>query len=82
MPRPDKDTRAAAKARIAELKTIRDKAHEAAEKAKADADEEMWKAIAAELDKGEALQLDAAEATAFSRDHIAKRTKQYRTTQD
>lgn len=82
MPRPDKETRAAAKARIAELKTIRDQAHEDAEKAKAAADEVMWQAIAAELDQGEALQLDAAEATAFSRDHIAKRTKQYRTTQD
>ncbi|WP_331724080.1 hypothetical protein [Streptomyces rubiginosohelvolus] len=82
MPRPDKETRAAAKARIAELKKIRDKAHEEAEEAKATADEVMWKAIAAELDTGEALQLDAAEATDFSRDHVAKRTKQYRTTQD
>ncbi|MZG04158.1 hypothetical protein [Streptomyces sp. SID5614] len=82
MPRPDKETRAAAKARIAELKKTRDQAHEEAEKAKATADEVMWKAIAAELDTGEALQLDAAEATDFSRDHVAKRTKQYRTTQD
>ncbi|MCX4707193.1 hypothetical protein [Streptomyces sp. NBC_01373] len=81
-PRPDKDTRDAATDRIAELKKIRDEAHEAAEKAKAEADEVMWKAIAAELDQGQALQLDAANATGFSRDHVLRRTKKYRTNQN
>ncbi|WP_030390479.1 hypothetical protein [Streptomyces sp. NRRL S-241] len=80
MPRPDEDTRTAAKARITELKKVRDQAHEEAEKAKATADEAMWAAIAAELDKGDALQRDAVEATGFSRDHVLKRTKQYRVT--
>jgi hypothetical protein len=82
MPRPDKDTRAAAKARIAELKKTRDEAHAAAERAKEQADEVMWKAIAAELDQGQALQLDAVEATGFSRDHVLRRTKKYRAKQD
>ncbi|MBD2829925.1 hypothetical protein ID875_21415 [Streptomyces globisporus] len=78
-PKPDQETRAAAKARIAEAKEIRDQAHEDAEKAKATADEVMWRAVAAELDADHALQLDAAAATGFSRDHILRRTKKYRT---
>lgn len=78
MPRPDQDTRTAAKARITELKKVRDQAHKVAEEAKATADEAMWQAIAAELDQGDALQLDAVEATGFSRDHVLKRTKPYR----
>ncbi|OUD03029.1 hypothetical protein [Streptomyces swartbergensis] len=81
-PRPNQEIRAAAKARIAELKKTRDEAHAAAERAKEQADEAMWKAIAAELDEGQALQLDAAEATGFSRDHVLRRTKKYRTNQD
>ncbi|MFE4265375.1 hypothetical protein [Streptomyces sp. NPDC056883] len=80
MPRPDEDTRTAAKARITEVKKVRDQAHEEAEKAKATADEAMWEAIAAELDQGDALQRDAVEATGFSRDHVLKRTKPYRKT--
>lgn len=77
MPRPTAEERAAAKARLADIKKIRDKAHEDAEKAKAAADEEMWQAVAAEVDAG-TVQLDAAEALDFSRDHVAKRTKPYR----
>lgn len=78
-PRPDQETRTAAKARIAALKAVRDQAHEDAEQAKATADEVMWRAIAAELDAGQALQLDVVAATEFSRDHILRRTKKYRT---
>ncbi|WP_030965632.1 hypothetical protein [Streptomyces sp. NRRL S-378] len=79
-PRPTDETRAAGRTRIAELKKARDRAHEEAEKAKSAADEQMWKDIAAELDGGEVLQRDVAEATGFSRDHVLKRTKQYRST--
>ncbi|MGD6765990.1 hypothetical protein ACOKM5_44415 [Streptomyces sp. BH097] len=78
MAKPTEETRTAAKARIAELKATRDQAHEDAEKAKTTADEAMWQAIAAELDAKSALQLDVAEVTGFSRDHVLKRTKQYR----
>ncbi|MFD5428507.1 hypothetical protein [Streptomyces sp. NPDC127084] len=81
-PRPDKETRAAAKERIAELKRVRDEAHAAADQAKEAADEVMWQAIAAELDQGQALQLDAVDATGFSRDHVLRRTKKYRTNQN
>jgi len=77
-PRPDHKTRAAAKDRITELKKVRDQVHADAEKAKASADEAMWKAIAAELDAGTALQLDVVDATGFSRDHVLRRTKPYR----
>ncbi|MEV5440802.1 hypothetical protein AB0K80_33085 [Streptomyces sp. NPDC052682] len=77
-PRPDQETRTAAKSRVAELKKTRDQAHEDAEKAKAAADESMWKDIAAELDAGNLLQLDVVEATGFSRDHVLRRTKPYR----
>ncbi|MEU9595047.1 MULTISPECIES: hypothetical protein [Streptomyces] len=75
---PDQESRTAAKARFTELKKVRDQAHEDAEKAKAAADEAMWKSIAAELDAGNALQLDVVEATGFSRDHVLRRTKPYR----
>ncbi|MEV6535960.1 hypothetical protein AB0M86_41405 [Streptomyces sp. NPDC051639] len=75
---PDQESRDAAKTRFTELKKVRDQAHEDAEKAKAAADEAMWKAIAAELDAGNALQLDVVEATGFSRDHVLRRTKQHR----
>ncbi|MFL4497483.1 hypothetical protein ACJ6WD_40535 [Streptomyces sp. VTCC 41912] len=78
MARPTQDTRDQAKARIAALKKTRDDAHAAADQLKEGADEVMWQAIAAELDEGQALQLDAAEATGFSRDHVLKRTKKYR----
>jgi len=78
MPRPDTNTRAAAKDRVAELKKVRDQKHEEAEKAKAAADEEMWKAIAAELDANTLLQADVCEATGFSRDHVLRRTKKHR----
>ncbi|MEU8718211.1 hypothetical protein [Streptomyces sp. NPDC048663] len=81
-PRPDQETRTAAKARITGLKQTRDQAHEDAEKAKADADEAMWQSIAAELDAGTLLQADVCEATGFSRDHVLRRTKKYRTNQD
>ncbi|MEV7595504.1 hypothetical protein AB0O42_35095 [Streptomyces sp. NPDC089922] len=77
---PDQETRAAAMTRVTELKKVRDQAHEDAEKAKAAADEVMWKAIAAELDAGNALQRDVVEATDFSRDHVLRRTKPYRKT--
>lgn len=76
--RPNQETRDAAKARITQIKKDRDQAHETAEKAKAAADESMWKAIAAELDADQVLQLDVVEATGFSRDHVLRRTKQYR----
>lgn len=82
MPRPDNDTRTAAKDRIAELKKTRDQKHEDAEKAKAAADEDMWKAIAAELDANTLLQADVCEATGFSRDHVLRRTKKYRAKQN
>ncbi|MET9366086.1 hypothetical protein ABZX93_35020 [Streptomyces sp. NPDC006632] len=75
---PDKTSRTEAKSRFTELKKVRDQAHEEAEKTKSAADEAMWKAIAAELDAGNALQVDAAEATGFSRDHVLKRTRPYR----
>ncbi|MFJ4343251.1 hypothetical protein [Streptomyces sp. NPDC088915] len=78
-PRPDQETRTAAKARITALKALRDQAHVEADKSKASADEEMWRAIAAELDAGRALQLDVVAATDFSRDHVLRRTKKYRT---
>jgi hypothetical protein len=78
MAKPDEDTRTAAKDRITALKKVRDQAHEDAETAKAAADEVMWKDIAAELDAKTALQLDVVEATGFSRDHVLRRTKQYR----
>ncbi|MET8566071.1 hypothetical protein ABZV75_37995 [Streptomyces flaveolus] len=78
MAAPDQETRAAAKARFTELKKVRDQAHADAEKAKAAADEAMWKSIAAELDAGNALQLDVVEATGFSRDHVLRRTRPYR----
>ncbi|MFE7056037.1 hypothetical protein ACFVAO_12565 [Streptomyces californicus] len=78
-PKPDEATRAAAKARITDVKKTRDQAHEDAEQAKATADEAMWRAIAAELDAGQALQLDVVAATGFSRDHVLRRTKKYRT---
>lgn len=81
-PRPDQETRTAAQARITGLKQTRDQAHEDAEKAKADADEAMWQSIAAELDAGTLLQADVCEATGFSRDHVLRRTKKYRTNQD
>lgn len=76
--RPDQETRDAAKVRITGLKEARDKAHEDADKAKTAADEAMWKAIAAELDADQVLQLDVVEATGFSRDHVLRRTKPYR----
>ncbi|MEV0693028.1 hypothetical protein [Streptomyces sp. NPDC050388] len=75
---PNQESRDAAKGRFTELKKVRDQAHEDAEKAKAAADEAMWKAIAAELDAGNALQLDVVDATGFSRDHVLRRTKPYR----
>lgn len=78
MPRPGKEARAAARARITALKQTRDQAHDDAEQAKAAADEVMWQGIAAEINQGNALQTDAAEATGFSRDHILKRTKRHR----
>ncbi|MGW7268274.1 hypothetical protein [Streptomyces sp. NPDC054842] len=78
MAKPTEEARTAAKARIADLKKVRDQAHEDAEKAKADADEAMWQDIAAELDAKSVLQLDVVEATGFSRDHVLKRTKKYR----
>ncbi|MEU2086782.1 hypothetical protein ABZ569_33550 [Streptomyces albus] len=78
MPRPDEEARREAKQRITQLKTVRDQAHDEAEKAKQNADEEMWRAIAAELDAGNALQLDVVDATGFSRDHVLRRTKKYR----
>ncbi|MGI5444121.1 hypothetical protein ACQEV4_44300 [Streptomyces shenzhenensis] len=81
-PRPDQDTRDAAKTRVADLKKTRDQAHEDAEKAKLAADEQMWQRIAAELDAGTLLQADVCEATGFSRDHVLRRTKQYRTNQN
>ncbi|MYW70509.1 hypothetical protein GTY65_41665 [Streptomyces sp. SID8379] len=78
MAQPDKDTRAAATDRVAELKKVRDQAHADAENAKATADEAMWKAIAAELDAKTVLQRDVVEATGFSRDHVLRRTKPHR----
>ncbi|MFF0838248.1 hypothetical protein ACFYWF_35690 [Streptomyces sp. NPDC003344] len=78
-PRPSQETRDDAKQRVSALKKVRDQAHEDAEKAKAAADEQMWKDIAAELDAGTLLQADVCEATGFSRDHVLRRTKQYRT---
>lgn len=80
MARPTKEARAAARARIEALKRARDEAHAAAEQAKAAADAVMWQGIAAEIDQGNALQLDAVAATGFSRDHILRRTKQVRPT--
>jgi hypothetical protein len=82
MPRPDTETRATAKQRFADLKKVRDDAHQAAEQAKKDADEAMWKGIAAELDAGNALQTDVVDATGFSRDHVLRRTRPYRTAMD
>jgi hypothetical protein len=81
-PRPDQETRDAAKARVTGLKQTRDQAHEDAEKAKLAADEDMWQRIAAELDAGTLLQADVCEATGFSRDHVLRRTKKYRTNQN
>jgi hypothetical protein len=78
MPKPDPEVRADAKNRVTELKKARDQTHTDAEKAKTDADEKMWKAIAAELDEGSLLQRDVAEVTGFSRDHVLRRTKAYR----
>lgn len=81
-PRPTQETRDGAKQRVTALKKVRDQAHEDAEKAKAAADEQMWKDIAAELDTGTLLQADVCEATGFSRDHVLRRTKKYRTNQN
>ncbi|MBP5942592.1 hypothetical protein [Streptomyces acidiscabies] len=81
-PRPTQETRNEAKQRVTALKKIRDQAHEDAEKAKAAADEQMWKDIAAEQDAGTLLQADVCEATGFSRDHVLRRTKKYRTNQN
>jgi len=78
MPRPAKESRAAARDRIKALKQTRDEAHASAEQAKDAADEAMWQGIAAEIDQGHALQADAAEATGFHRDYILKRTKRIR----
>ncbi|MEV5204942.1 hypothetical protein [Streptomyces sp. NPDC053720] len=82
MARPDNETRTAAKERIKQTKATRDAAHQAAEEAKKKADEAMWKSIASELDANNLLQADVAEVTEFSRDHVLRRTKQYRTQQD
>lgn len=82
MPRPDNQTRTAAKKRFEDLKKVRDDAHQAAEQTKKDADEAMWKGIAAELDAGNALQADVADALGFSRDHVLRRTRPYRTSKD
>lgn len=78
MPKPTDEVRTLAKNRVTTLKAKRDKAHEEAEAAKAAADEEMWKAIADELERGQLLQRDVVEATGFSRDHVLRRTKPYR----
>jgi hypothetical protein len=79
-PRPDADTRAAARDQFAALRKTRDEAHEAADKAKADADATMWQAVADVLDAGTALQSDAAAALGFTRDHVAKQVARHRTT--
>ncbi|MGK4586027.1 hypothetical protein [Kitasatospora sp. HPMI-4] len=79
MPRPDQQTREAGRKRIEELKQIRDQAHEDADKAKATADKTMWRAIDALIAEGQVLQSDAASATGWTRDHVAKQTARYRT---
>ena len=77
-PRPDANTRAAARLRLSALREARDEQHEIADKAKADADAEMWEQVAAVLDAGEALQSDAAAALGFTRDHVAKQVARHR----
>ncbi|MFJ5122946.1 hypothetical protein [Kitasatospora sp. NPDC088548] len=77
MPRPDQTTRTEGRARIAALKKTRDKIHADAEKAKTDADAEMWAAIGELISTGQVLQSDAAAETGFTRDHVLKQTKRY-----
>ncbi|MET9399282.1 hypothetical protein [Kitasatospora sp. NPDC002965] len=77
-PRPNAETRRAAREAIEELKKVRDKAHADAEIAKVEADKAMWQAIDALIAQGKVLQSDAATATAYSRDHVAKQTARYR----
>ncbi|MFE2412331.1 hypothetical protein ACFVXG_38355 [Kitasatospora sp. NPDC058162] len=77
MPRPDQTTRTEGRAHIAALKKRRDKIHADAEKAKTDADAEMWAAIAELIRTGQVLQADAAAETGFTRDHVLKQTKRY-----
>lgn len=78
-PRPDAETRAAARDQLAQLKKTRDQAHEQADKTKADADAVMWRAVGAVLASGAALQADAATALGFTRDHVAKQVARHRT---
>ncbi|MFJ3221323.1 hypothetical protein ACIPLC_36070 [Kitasatospora sp. NPDC086801] len=80
MARPDPKTREAGRSRIEELKKARDEAHAAADLAKAQADEEMWQAIDALITDGQILQSDAAAATGYTRDHVAKQTARHRAT--
>ncbi|MBV6700265.1 hypothetical protein KV557_24700 [Kitasatospora aureofaciens] len=76
--RPNQQTRQAGREQIAALKAARDQIHQDAEKAKAEADKVMWQAIGQLIQDGHAIQSDAAAATGFSRDHVAKRIALYR----
>ncbi|MET8704316.1 hypothetical protein ABZW10_36505 [Kitasatospora sp. NPDC004723] len=78
MARPDETTREAGRQRIEALRKARDEAHEKADKAKAEADAEMWRAIDALIAEGQVLQSDAAAATGYTRDHVAKQTARHR----
>ena len=80
MPRPDENTRKAGREQIEALKKARDQAHEDAEKAKAEADKQLWQAIDELIRQDQVLQSDAATATGYTRDHVAKQTARYRTT--
>lgn len=78
MPRPDQQAREAGRDQIRQLKEIRDRIHEEADKAKAEADAEMWRAIDALISGGQVLQSDAVNATGYTRDHVAKQTARHR----
>ncbi|MQS17587.1 hypothetical protein F7Q99_36730 [Streptomyces kaniharaensis] len=80
MVQPDKETRADGRRLIAELKKQRDQIHKDADDAKADADAAMWRGIDEVIRSGKAMQVDAVKETGYTRDHVLKKTKQYRDT--
>ncbi|MFJ4674227.1 RapZ C-terminal domain-containing protein [Kitasatospora purpeofusca] len=77
MPRPDQATREAGRAKAAEIKARRDQAHTETDNARDYADALMWHEIGELIRTDQILQLDAAEATGYSRDHVSKQTARH-----
>ncbi|MFG3043084.1 hypothetical protein ACGFYZ_39930 [Streptomyces sp. NPDC048330] len=69
--KPDPQTVAAAKKRLAAAKTKRDET-------KAAADREFWSAVAAAIDSGELLQTDACEAIGYKREYVRRQLLEFR----